>query len=154
MLGLINRPIWTWTIRPRLSNIMPIQEVIQSKYNIVKLNIPENARKYTETLSRESVAYRRKSKCCCDFEKYKQAIASAAEQELGFQGKTERNYWFDKECKEATNQKMLQKRRSCGTLEEYNHLKKVEKKICCQKKRKWERNKLQEIEHTWKYKFN
>lgn len=63
----------------------------------------------------------------------------------------DRNYWFDEECRETTKQGLSESvaKENHGTVEEYKSLRNVEKNVHKQNKRKWESNKLKEIECTW-----
>jgi hypothetical protein len=93
-----------------------------------------------------------------DWQTLQQIITNAVDEVIGKTERAERNEWYDDECKEATKQKnkayrrMIQKYYTRGAEEQYNEMRRIEKRMLKRKKRSFYEEQIKQVEKISIYK--
>jgi hypothetical protein len=135
-------------LRARISNIVKDKVARNRNLALDKLKDQRVQQEYNSVLSTKLAETNNAS----SWSEYENIIKQTAEQVLGYTQRA-RNNWFDEECKEVTEKKILLLKRgynrSRKRMEELKKARREEKRVHRRKKREYEKRILEELESTY-----
>jgi hypothetical protein len=142
-------------IRARIARSKLEKRMRMEKFNVDLLQNGSTAKQYAERvgglLGQSSTGITDTSDVNDDWKFLRTCTISAADEVIGKIPQGERKAWFDEECQEITRKKneiykQIQQRRTRAREEEYEHLRRAEKRVHQRKKRVFYNEEMKELE--------